>query len=161
MLHSVIVIRTFFKTILVRTIMELVKNESYYASTYSRFIGPLDIAVKAICKDRTYSELYEIVALCTLLECNVRSIYPMIDFREDLAIMNHVFTPAPPTVANCEIKILWSHTMKERDFRASYNTRWNPNHFVPLMSALPEYGYNLHSRSAPTAAVRFFCEYIF
>ena len=160
MLHSDIVIGNFSKTILVRTIMELVKNESYYVSTYSRFVGPLDIAVKATCKDKTYSELYEIVALCTLLKCNIRSIYPIIDFREDLAVMNHVFTPAPPTVASCEIKILWSHTMNETDFRALHNTRWNPNHFVPLMSSVTNYGSGLHNRSAPTNVVRFFYHYL-
>ncbi|CAF4261572.1 unnamed protein product [Rotaria sordida] len=90
-------------------------------------------------KNNTFSELNEISALCNVLKCNIRSIYPKIDFREDLAIMNNLFTEAPPVIANCGITILWSHVLNEIDARASNNNVWSPNHFVPLLSSAVHY----------------------
>ncbi|CAF4407526.1 unnamed protein product [Rotaria socialis] len=40
----------------VRTIIELVMNEIHYTNTYSQFMGPVNIAVQAICKNCTFSE---------------------------------------------------------------------------------------------------------
>ncbi|CAF3819577.1 unnamed protein product [Rotaria sordida] len=118
----------------VRTIIELVTNENYYQTMYSQYVGPIDIAIKAICKNCTFSELYEIAALCNVLQCNIQSIYPKIDFQHYMAILNNVFTPVPPIIANCNISILWSHTLNEKDARETNNGTWSPNHFVPLMS---------------------------
>ncbi|CAF3372377.1 unnamed protein product [Rotaria socialis] len=118
----------------VRTVIELVVNGAYYTRMYSQFIGLLDIAIKAICKNYTYSELYEIAALCNILRCNIRSIYPRIDFREDMEILNNSFRPTSPIIANCSITIFWSHALNEIDVRAQNNMTWSPNHFVPLMS---------------------------
>ncbi|CAF4426003.1 unnamed protein product, partial [Rotaria sp. Silwood2] len=118
----------------VRTVIELVANGAYYTRMYSQFIGPLDIAIKAVCKNYTYSELYEIAALCNVLRCNIRSIYPRIDFREDMEILNNIFRPTSPIIANCSITIFWSHVLNEIDVRTQNNMGWNPNHFVPLMS---------------------------
>ncbi|CAF3376885.1 unnamed protein product, partial [Rotaria socialis] len=123
----------------VRTVIELVVNGAYYTRMYSQFIGLLDIAIKAICKNYTYSELYEIAALCNILRCNIRSIYPRIDFREDMEILNNSFRPTSPIIANCSITIFWSHVLNEIDVRAQNNMTWSPNHFVPLMSP-PAYG---------------------
>jgi len=120
--------------ILVRTVIELVANEAHYTRSYSQFIGPLDTAIKAICKNDTYSELYEIAALCNVLRCNIRSIYPKVDFREDMEILNNIFRPTSPIIASCSITIFWSHVLNEIDVRAQNNMTWSPNHFVPLMS---------------------------
>jgi hypothetical protein len=120
--------------ILVRTIIELVTNENYYQTMYSQYIGPIDIAIKAICKNYTFSELYEIAALCNVLQCNIRSIYPKIDFQQYMAIWDNVFTPIPPIIANCDIAIMWSHVFNEKDARETNNGTWSPNHFVPLIS---------------------------
>jgi hypothetical protein len=109
-------------------------NETSYSNMYSQFVGPLDSAIQAICKNYIYSELYTIGALCSILKCNIRSIYPKIDFREDMVVTNNVFTPAPPIIANCEITVLWSHTVSEAYARALNNGAWSPNHFVPLLS---------------------------
>ncbi|CAF1357816.1 unnamed protein product, partial [Rotaria sordida] len=122
-----------------RTIIELMTNETYYDSMYSQFVGCVAFIIKAMCKNNTFSELYEISALCNVLKCNIRSIYAKIDFREDLAIMNNLFTEAPPVIANCGITILWSHVLNEIDARASNNNVWNPNHFVPLLSSAVHY----------------------
>ena len=123
-----------FEPILVRTVIELVANGAYYTRMYSQFIGPLDTAIKAICKNYTYSELYEIAALCNVLRCNIRSIYPKIDFREDMEILNTIFRPTSPIIASCSINIFWSHVLNEIDVRTQNNMTWIPNHFVPLMS---------------------------
>ncbi len=120
-------------------------NETYYTNRYSKFVGPLDSAIQAICKNYIYSELYTIGALCSVLKCNIRSIYPKIDFREDMVVTNNVFTPAPPIIANCEITILWSHTLNETYARATNNGAWSPNHFVPLLSPV------MHHQSADSS----------
>lgn len=117
---------------IVRTIIELVTNDAFYANLYTYVVQPIDIAVKAICRNGTYSELYEVCALCSVLKCNIRSVYPQIDFRDDMAIMNSIFKPIPPIVANYKVAILWSNVWKEKDVRAVNNGKWSPNHFVPL-----------------------------
>lgn len=120
-------------TILVRAIVELVTNERYYSDKYSQFIGPVDVAIRAVCKNHTFSELYEIDALCNLLKCNIRSVLPNIDIREEMAIFNSVITPMPSIIANFTITILWSHACNEIQARIDNNSNWSPNHFVPLM----------------------------
>ncbi|CAF1375663.1 unnamed protein product [Rotaria sordida] len=50
-----------------------------------------------------------------------------------MAILNNVFTPVTPIIANCNIAILWSHVLNEKDARETNNGTWSPNHFVPLM----------------------------
>ncbi len=144
------------KQFLVRTIIELVTNETFYSNMYSQLIGPVDMAIKAICKNYTFSELYEISALCSVLKCNIRSVYPKIDFREYMAIMNNVFTPIPPIVANCEITILWSHTLNETYARAANNGAWSPNHFIPLLSAPMEPESDHSNQSMSTVTVSYY-----
>ncbi|CAF0780614.1 unnamed protein product [Rotaria sordida] len=131
----------------VRTIIELMTNETYCDSMYSQFVGSVAFIIKAMCKNNTFSELYEISALCNVLKCNMRSIYPEIDFREDLTIMNNLFTQGPPVIANCDITILWSHVLNEIDARASNNNVWSPNHFVPLLSSAVYYASEYGNKS--------------
>ncbi|CAF4684330.1 unnamed protein product [Rotaria sp. Silwood2] len=132
----------------VRTIMELITNENYYQNTYSQYVGPTDIAVKAICKNYMFSELYEIAALCNVLQCNIRSVYPKIDFHHYMAIWDNLFTPIPPVNSNCNIAILWSNVLNEKDVRETHNGMWRPNHFVPLMSLPIRNEFNNTSQSA-------------
>ncbi|CAF2508965.1 unnamed protein product [Rotaria sp. Silwood2] len=119
---------------LIRTIIELMANENYYQTMYSQYVGPIDIAIKSICKNHTFSELYEIAALCNVLQCNIRSIYPKIDFQHYTALWQSVFTTVPPVIAKYSIAILWSHAQNENDARIMNNSTWSPNHFVPLLS---------------------------
>jgi hypothetical protein len=65
----------------VRTIMELVTNYDEYIFNYTDNVGPLQERWKDICKDYTYSDLYEVAALCNVLRCNIRSLYPRIDYH--------------------------------------------------------------------------------
>ena len=142
-------------TILVRTIVELVTNESYYSSKYYRFAGLVDDAIQGVCKNYTFSELYEMGALCSLLKCNIRSVYPNIDIREDMAIVNSVITPIPSIIANCTITILWSHAYNEIKARIINNTNWTANHFVPLMLPLDENEIHHNDQSNLTLVVSY------
>jgi hypothetical protein len=101
---------------------------------YLQSVGPIDIYIKAACKNETFSELCEIAALSSVLRCNIRSVCPRINFPGAMEVLNNIFTPAPPIVANYEIAILWSHVCNERLARESNNGTWSPNHFVPLIS---------------------------
>ena len=98
-------------------------NENYYQTTYSQNIGPIDIAVKSICKNHTFSELYEIAALCNVLHCNRRSVSPKLDFQHYMTLWDSVFTPVPSVIADCSIAILWSHVQNENDARAMNNSK--------------------------------------
>ncbi|CAF1371288.1 unnamed protein product [Rotaria sp. Silwood1] len=113
----------------VRTIIELMTNEAYYDSMYSQFIGSVAFIIKAMCKNNTFLELYEISALCNALKCNIRSIYPKIDFREDMTILNN------------------SHVLNETAARAANNGAWSPNHFVPLLSSATHYTSEYENKS--------------
>ena len=131
-------------------------NETYYSNRYSQFVGPLNIAIQAICKTHMFSELYEIGALCSVLGCNIRSIYPNIDFRDDMVVLNNIFTPLPPIITNCEITILWSHARNEKDAREANHGTWSPNHFVPLMSPAMHYAFDGNNQSMSTAVVGYY-----
>lgn len=129
------IVKLISEQFLVRTIIELMTKENYYQAIYSQYVGPIDIAIKNICKNYMFSELYEIAALSNVLRCNIRSVYPKIDFQHFMAVWDSVFTPVPPVIANCSIAILWSHCKNENNARAMNNSAWSPNHFVPLLSS--------------------------
>lgn len=122
----------------------------------SPVIGPLNLAVPHICRNFIFSELYELVALCNVLRCNIRSIYPNIDFREYMAIFNSVFKPSSPLIANCEIKIFWCHALDEVDARAANNGAWSTNHFVPLLSSLIHHKHDDSNITTTIALVGYF-----
>ena len=120
---------------------------------YSRFFGPVDSAIKATCKNYAFSEMYEVNALCSVLKCSIRSIYPNIDMREDMEILNNIFLPVPPIIAHSSITILWSHILNEIDARTQNNATWSPNHFVPLIFPPTYYDSNVISHRQPSSAV--------
>ncbi|CAF1402223.1 unnamed protein product [Adineta ricciae] len=99
--------------------------------TYSQYLGSTDIAIEDICKNYMYSELYTIAALCNLLKCNTRSIYPKIDFQHYMAMWDNVFRPISPAVGN------------------SHNGIWRPSHLVSLLSppVINEHGNTSQSSS--------------
>ena len=116
--------------------MELVRNEKSYETLYMPSLGPVHIALKNISKNYSYSESYEIQALCIVLECNIRSFCPSIGLHPDVsALLNKVFTPMASQNAKCTITIFWSHTMMEMDVKSINHGNWSPNHFVPLLSS--------------------------
>ena len=133
--------------------IELVTNETYYTNTYLRFIGLFDVAIQAVCKNYTFSELYEISALCSILKCNIRSVYPKTDVRTEMAIANNTFMPRPDIAANCEITILWSHSLNEKEARSANDSAWSPNHFVPLLSPSAQQIFDRNNQSSPVFVV--------
>ncbi|CAF4508168.1 unnamed protein product [Rotaria magnacalcarata] len=64
-------------------------------------------------------ELYEIAALSNVLKCNIRSIYPIIDYRPHLHIMNSTFEHAQYNIMSKAICLFWTHTESEIDARRS------------------------------------------
>ena len=118
---------------LVRTLIELVKNEIFYSNRFEYIVGPLNEAIKNISRNFSFSELYEIVGLSNVLKCNIRSIYPRIQYRTDLDIMNSTFEHAQGSFSSSTICIFWTHTQSEIYARNNNAGNWTPNHFVPLL----------------------------
>ncbi|CAF1667127.1 unnamed protein product, partial [Adineta ricciae] len=118
----------------VRTVIELITNENYYDALCAQYAGNTDIIIQAACQKGMYSEIHEVAALCNVLQCNIRSVYPRIDFEYYKAIWDSVFAPIPPVIGNCTIVILWSSTLYKKDVRETYGGTWRPSHFVPLLS---------------------------
>lgn len=116
-----------------RTVIELVRNDVLYSNRLAHVIGPLDEAIKNISRNSSFSELYEIAALSNVLQCNIRSIYPMIQYRPDLNIMNNTFDCENVSVSTETIYVFWSHTKSEACVRVTNAGNWSPNHFVPLV----------------------------
>jgi hypothetical protein len=120
----------------VRTVVELVKNKVYYAAKYSNLIGPLENAICRACNNDQFSELYEIAALASVVQCEIHSIYPHIDYRAEMKIMN---SPYKPVLASMPVRgrafIFWTNTMDELSAKARPRSGgvWSPNHFVPLV----------------------------
>ena len=115
--------------------MELARNERFYETLHMVSLGPVHIALKNISKNYSYSESYEIHALCNVLGYNIRSFCPSIGLHPNvLAMLNKLFTPIASQNAKSTIRILWSHTMMETDVKLTNHSHWSPNHFVPLVS---------------------------
>ena len=122
--------------VLVRTIIELVKNKTHYINQCSKHVGLFDEALRRTCSNSRSSELYELVALASVLQCEIQSVYPYIDYRAEMKIMNAVYKPAEISVSsNGRVIIFWSSTEDEVSTRArpGNNGIWNPNHCVPLL----------------------------
>ena len=120
----------------VRTVVELVKNRVYYATKYSNLIGPLENAIGRVCKNNEFSELYEIAALASVVQCEIHSVYPYIDYRAEMKIMNTTFKPLVTSIpTRGRLFVLWTNTMDESSARARPDSGgvWSPNHFVALV----------------------------
>lgn len=133
--------------------MELIRNDNYYTSLFSHIVGPINIAIKSVCKNFSFSELYEIGALCNVLACSIRIVYPNIDLREDLAFVNRVFEPTPLLTPQSQVTILWTNTQDEYLVRIANNGPWNVNHFVPLMKRADDDESGQSSRPTPIVTV--------
>lgn len=133
--------------------MELLKHETFYHNRFGHFIGPLNQSIKNVARDFSFSELYEIVALSNVLKCNICSIYPKIDYRIDLHIMNNIFEHAQNTTSSKTIYIMWTHTQSEIFVRQSNGGNWSPNHFVPLLHPSNDfqYGEDIFQRKSPNS----------
>ncbi|CAF3794588.1 unnamed protein product [Rotaria socialis] len=137
----------------VRTVIELVKNKIYYANQCSNHVGPFEEALRRTCNNNTFSELYEIVALANVLQCEVQSVYPYIDYRAEMKIMNQMYKSAETLVPNSRrVIIFWSSTEDEISTRTRPGNHgiWNPNHFVPLLEQYRSYRTEDNERVSTT-----------
>ena len=112
------------------------KNRAYYENQCSAIVGPCNEAIRRTCSNNEFAELYEVVALATVLKCEVRSVYPYIDYRAEMKCMNAVYKPIgtlSPT--KTRLVIFWTSSEDEIMTRARPNSGglWSPNHFVPLL----------------------------
>ena len=120
--------------LLVRTLLELVKNDTFYHNRFLYVVGPFINAIKSVVHNSSYSELYEIAALCNVLKCNIRSVYPKIQYRSEMDIMNSIFQCDQHSSRSSTIFIFWSNTQSEIYARSCNSGNWSPNHFVPLLA---------------------------
>lgn len=109
------------------------QNENRYNERFAHIIGPLREAIRNIPKNFSFSELYEIGGLSSILQCKVRSVYPRIDYRSTLDMINDTFDLSPDNSLFPTIYILWTNTNDEREARRKNAGNWSPNHFVPLL----------------------------
>lgn len=112
------------------------KNRPYYANKYANLIGPFDTAVRRACNNGEFSELYELAALASVLHCEIHSVYPYIDYRAEMKIMNASYKPVQTSVPiRGRVIMFWTSTTDEASTRARPNSGgiWSPNHFVPLL----------------------------
>ena len=109
------------------------RHQAFYIAQLAHIVGPLDVAVRSITRNFSFSELYEVAALSHVLRCNVRSVYPNIDHRQDLNFMNRTFEHDEPRYSSETIFLFWTHMKTEGDARHMNNGSWTPNHFVPFL----------------------------
>ncbi|CAF4230040.1 unnamed protein product [Rotaria magnacalcarata] len=117
----------------VRSLIELVKNENFYHNRFAHIVGLVNETIKNIARNFSFSELYEIAALSNVLKCNMQSVYPTIDYRSDLNIMNNTFEHAQYSIASKTICLFWTHSESGIEARRNNAGNWSPNHFVPLL----------------------------
>ncbi len=125
-----------------RTIIELVKNRTYYDNLCSNLVRSFNEAIRRTCNNNIFSELYEVVALASVLQCEVQSVYPYIDYRAEMKSMNAVYKPVEPSnVHNVRVVIFWTNCEDEISTKThpGGSGLWSPNHFVPLIQANRDY----------------------
>ncbi|CAF1575073.1 unnamed protein product [Adineta steineri] len=59
-----------------------------------------------------------------------------------MVLMNSMYTPISPIVANYEVATLWSNMRKEMHVRGVNNNVWSPTHFVPLLAPNQQYDFD-------------------
>ena len=93
----------------VRTIIELVKNKMHYIAQYANLIGPFDEALRRTCNNNSFSEFYELAALASAIRYTIQSMYPYIDYRAEMKIMNAVYKPVDMyTSTDKRLIIFWT-----------------------------------------------------
>jgi hypothetical protein len=122
--------------IAVRTVVELVKNKSYYTNKYAYFTDRFDEVLRRACNNNQFCGLYELAALASVLQCEIQGVYPYIDYRAEMKNVNATYKPIQSsTPIRGRVIIFWTNTTDEVTTRANPNNAgvWSPNHFVPLV----------------------------
>lgn len=116
-----------------RSMVMLVNNHKKYVQRYPKIGEVADKLLGYLCniKDGEFSQLWDILALCDVLQCRIHSVWLK---EPPHPYMNQTYTPLT-SVNNdtmSEIVIMWTCDISEEDLRKT-NKKWYPNHFVPLL----------------------------
>ncbi|CAF1486450.1 unnamed protein product [Adineta ricciae] len=130
--HSIVYLNR-SKAVTASELRKLFQNEEQYRERLQYVVGLFPEAIRGVSINGTYSELYEIVALSNILKCNIRSIYPRIQYRSDLDTMKTTFNFNQDGSLSNTIRIFWTNTRNEIEVRRDNGDSWSPNHFVPLL----------------------------
>jgi len=128
----------------------------HYIAQYTNLIGPFDEALRRTCNNNSFSELYELAALASALRCEVQSVYPYIDYRAEMKIMNAVYKPMDTSVPNNgRLIIFWTSTKDEiiTKSRPGSGGIWSPNHCVPLIQQCRSHRTASNERAGVTPEV--------
>ena len=100
----------------VRTCIEMVTNKNSYLkkhrNTGIKFVSPdFSEAVKDCSRDKEYSSAWTIDAAATVLQRNIKSIYPPVNGLLDktVSILNTTFTPNPDCSKTPPIFLMWTN----------------------------------------------------
>ena len=134
------------------------KNRMYYIAQYTNPIGSFDEALRRACNNNSFSELYEVVALANVLQCDVQSVYPYIDYRAEMKTMNAVYKPMDISVPK-QGKLINFWTSSEDELSTKTRPRsdnvWRPNHFVPLVRQYPSHRTASNERARVSPEVKY------
>ena len=144
--------------LIVRTLLELFQNEEQYRERFQYVVGLFPEAIRGVSINGTYSELYEIVALSNVLRCDIRSVYPRIQYRSELDVINNTFNFKQACSSSNIIHIFWTNTRNEIEVRQNNGDSWSPNHLVPLL--LPT-GISQTSAHLPASLINFLVCFLF
>ena len=103
---------------------------------YAHLIGHFDEAVRRACHNFQLAKLYELIALASVVQYEIQSTYPYIDYRAEMKTMNATYKPLQlSSPANGRLVILWTSDTDETTTKQRSNNDgfWSPNHFVPLV----------------------------
>ena len=137
-----------------RNVIELVLNRETYVAKYASLEFLLDdfdgYVRKEMVYDTNYTAVWDIFSIATVLNINVRTVYPKVNGTADLQwehLNDFCFTPLPnengamvrdskSEAANerKEVKLLFSCCTRPSGFKSKTDKAWTPNHFVPLLS---------------------------
>jgi hypothetical protein len=88
--------------------------------------------VMEMTRRNSYMGIWQLMALSTVLNCKIQSIYPSVGWPVPVLLNNRIILPAHDAAAAGTVKILWTST--RGDMRDEH---WNPNHFVPIVPISP------------------------
>ena len=108
----------------------------HYIAQYTNLIGPFDEAPRRTCNNNSFSELYELAALASAIRYTIQSVYPYIDYRAEMKIMDAVYKPMDTFTSTHERLIIF-RTSSEDELstkrRPGSGGVSSPDHFVPLI----------------------------
>ena len=134
-----------------RNIVELVLHLQEYTTKYKSFSAILDNFEKYVREemvyDKNYTAAWDFLSIATVLNINIRSIYPRINGVDDQnyqALNDKLFEPVRKQNSNqsnketssiYEVRILFSNCNKPvKPVNNNKTKGWMPNHFVPLLN---------------------------